>query len=200
MFKSNVSSIAYNQKLLKSVILLFLAVSSNFVGNTLGCKTQYHMTNNMYVKHIVLFIIIYFTLNFTSNDKENPLEMLKNAIIIWICFVLFTKTNLTFKMISALLFIGTYILDNFIDYYNKLIEESKSKKEKLKLIETHEKLIKIRYWTFRGGLGSLVVGFFVYFKEKKDEYSDRFDMIDFILGKPTCKSLNDIIDINQEQE
>lgn len=187
MFDQNI--VKYSPKLLKSVLLLVLAVSGNFVGNTLGCQTQYHMTNNMYVKHLVLFFIIYFTLNFTSDEKENPIEMFKNAMMIWVCFLLFTKQNITFTVITALLFVGTYILDNFIEYNRKVIEDTKSEKEKLKLIENNEKLSKTRYWAFRGGLGALVAGFLVYMKGKKDEYGDDFNFGKFIFGKVTCKSL-----------
>jgi hypothetical protein len=176
----------YNPKYLKSVLLLTLAVSGNFVGNTLGCKTQYHMTNNMYVKHFVLFLIIYFTLSFTSDEKENPMEMFKNSLIIWICFLIFTKQNITFTAISAFLFFGTYIVHNFIEYYNKLILENKDDN---KYIKINDKLKILRYWMFITAFITLIIGFLTYYKEKKEEYSDNINFFKFIFGKIKCNSL-----------
>jgi hypothetical protein len=180
--------IKYSPQLLKSVLLLTLAVSGNFVGETLGCKTQYHMSNNMKVKHMVLLFIIYFTLNFTSDDKPNPIESIRNALMIWICFLLFTKQNLTFTMLTAALFVGTYVLDNFIDYDKRLMEDA-DEEEKARLQDQIKRVTTYRNYAFKGGMVSLVVGFLIYLKEKKEEYGADFDYTNFILGKVNCKSL-----------
>ena len=37
-----------------AMMLLILAVTGNFVAETLSCKTQYALTNNMYLKHLVI--------------------------------------------------------------------------------------------------------------------------------------------------
>ena len=47
--------------IIKSIFLLLLAISGGYVAQTLGCKTQKLLTENMYVKHIVILLVIYFT-------------------------------------------------------------------------------------------------------------------------------------------
>ena len=46
--------------------LLFLAVSGNFIAETLGCETQFLFSNNLIVKQIIVFLILFFTINLTS--------------------------------------------------------------------------------------------------------------------------------------
>ena len=43
------------------VFLLLLAVSGNFIAETLGCKVQKLLTNNMYAKNIIIILITYFS-------------------------------------------------------------------------------------------------------------------------------------------
>ncbi len=169
--------IKYNPNMLKSVLLLVLAVSGNFVGNTLGCKTQYHMTNNMYVKHLLLIFIIFFTLNYTSTDNEFPLNQIIRSLTIWTVYLLFTKQNITFTVLSASFFILTYIIDTFTIYY----EKNKNKKYKL--------LNKIRNYLFITGIFTIILGFSLYFREKYNEYGDSFNSLTFIFGKTLCNSL-----------
>ena len=40
---------------------MLLALSGGFVAQTLGCKTQKLLTRHMYVKHIVIIMLVYFT-------------------------------------------------------------------------------------------------------------------------------------------
>ena len=47
----------------KGIFLLILAVVSNFIAETMGCKTQKLLNNNMIAKHFVILfidIIIYY--------------------------------------------------------------------------------------------------------------------------------------------
>ena len=73
--------------------LLLLAISGNFVAETLGCKTQYIFSKNMYVKQLIVFSMIYFTINFTSIEAPSPQESLLKSLILWFFFLLFAKMN-----------------------------------------------------------------------------------------------------------
>ena len=66
------------------IFLLLLAVSGNFVAETLGCKLQNILTNNMVVKNLVILFMIYFTINITAEKGLNPLFLMKDSIIVWI--------------------------------------------------------------------------------------------------------------------
>jgi Ca2+/Na+ antiporter len=179
----------YNSNLLKSVLLLVLAVSGNFVGNTLGCKTQYYMTNNMYVKHLLLIFIIFFTLNYTTGENENPKSQMLRALAIWGCFLMFTKQNITFTGISAGLLVITYLIDTFSSYYSKKSQESLNDEDKQQNDMTSKNLNKTRNILFKASVATIVIGFAKYFMEKQTEYKGSFDMMKFLLGKVNCASL-----------
>lgn len=175
----------FNQNLLKSVLLLVLAVSGNFVGNTLGCKTQYHMTNNMYVKHALLIFITFFTLNYTASENEYPLQQIIRAFMIWFCYLLFTKQSILFTGISASFLVLTYIIDTFATYYKKKSEEE-NKNDNLKI---SDKLDNLKNYSFNLGIITILAGFILYMRDKQIEYKNDFDIFTFVFGKTTCKSL-----------
>ena len=48
--------------LVKGVLLIFLAMSGNFLAELLGCQTQKLLTENMWAKHAILLFSIYFAM------------------------------------------------------------------------------------------------------------------------------------------
>ena len=58
------------------LFLLFLALGGNFLAETLGCKTQKILSENMVVKQLFIIMMIYFTINFTSNDNEKSITII----------------------------------------------------------------------------------------------------------------------------
>jgi hypothetical protein len=179
--------LGYNPNMLKSVLLLVLAVSGNFVGNTLGCQTQFQMTNNMFVKHLILIFLIFFTLNYTTTENENPMNQIFRAFRIWICYILFTKQNIAFTALSAGILIMTYIIETFSIYYEKKLEDKNVEETEIK--EFVDFLNKFKNVSLNAGILTIIIGFVMYFSEKYIEYGPRFNSIHFIFGKPTCDSL-----------
>lgn len=176
---------------LHSVFLLMLAVSGNFVGETLGCKTQYHMTNNMVIKQIIIFFMIYFTLIYTSKKDVNPINSLKNAILIWILFLMFTKMNLRFTTISAVLLCILYVTGNYLEYYQNQGKKLKKNQvaEKKKLKEKEQNMKTARHYLLIASGAVLVSGFTFYYFDKRREYGESFNTLKFIFGVENCQSL-----------
>ena len=83
----------------KSIFLMLLSISGGYVAQTLGCQTQYLLTNNLFVKHIIIMMVIYFT-NSVFVPLPHPDDAIKNTIIIYICNLLFTKMNIQFTLLS----------------------------------------------------------------------------------------------------
>lgn len=183
--------LSYNPNLLKSILLLVLAVSGNFVGNTLGCTTQYQMTHNMYLKHILLIFITFFTLNYTSEENEYPLKQIERAFLIWGAYLIFSKQNYIFTGLSSGFLVLTYILDTFDTYYQKKLEnknvEEKFIKENKEKINT---INKFKNYSFKISILLIITGFGLYLKDKYIEYGDNFNILTYIFGKTTCKSLH----------
>lgn len=170
----------YQTTIMKSVFLLALAVSGNFVGSTLSCQLQNAMTNNVYVKHIILLFMIYFTLTSSvfNSDKKSPSYSLINTLVIWVCFVMFSRQNINFSILVILLLALAYISDQYLSYY-----KNEGNLENIKFA------MDIKNLLFIGSGVVLLVGFAKYFIEKKCEYGQNFDYLNFIFGKPTCDSL-----------
>ena len=56
-----------DNNLLKGIFLLILAIAGNYIAELFGCQTRYLLNNNIFVKHFLTLVLIYFTLGFTDN-------------------------------------------------------------------------------------------------------------------------------------
>lgn len=183
-----------NTNMIKSIFLLFLAVSGNYVGSTLSCKTQWHMSNNMVIKQMIIVMMIYFTLNITSSDNPYPIEVAKKTLFIWITYIILSKTDSRFTLTGIILLIAFYVLTNFSDYENgqlqSKIENSLDNKEKIIKIHTdkismYEKGQQLLFFIF---IGVVIIGFLIYMTEKRKEYGSKFNFSTFLLGVVECKN------------
>jgi hypothetical protein len=104
--------------LTKGVFLLLLAVSGNFVAETLGCNTHQLLKTNMFAKHLLVFMILYFTISFTSNDDvPDPKKNLIGATLVYGFFIMFTRMRLNITIYAFFVLMILYLLSEFITYY-----------------------------------------------------------------------------------
>ena len=160
----------------KGMFWLWLAVSGNYVSETLGLLGQKLLNYNMYVKQIVTFAILYFVTGFVDNVSHDPIKHLKLSAIIWVIFLLFTKMHLVPTIIAFILICISYFINDYSAYYEKIGELEKSKKYK----EISEVILK-------ANIALIGVSFVVYLISKYKEYKGEFNMLKFILGNPNCK-------------
>ena len=158
-----------------AVFLLILAVCGNFVAETLGCQMQRLLTNNMYAKHLIIISLIYFTINFTGDKAENPIEHLKKTMIIYVLFIIYSKTNIYFSSIGFLLLIVNYTLHTYITYY-----------ETIKDTEHLEELNKYKNITMHTFIIVTLMGFTQYAIYQYSERREKFNPITFLFGKIKC--------------
>ena len=85
---------------LKGVFLLVLAVAGNFIAETLGCKTQKLLSENMYSKHFISLFVLYFAIGFVNSDSpQHPITVIQTNIeltvvtIIGVIFISYTAYN-----------------------------------------------------------------------------------------------------------
>tara|TARA_B110000285_G_scaffold175618_1_gene197030 strand:+ start:2295 stop:2897 length:603 start_codon:yes stop_codon:yes gene_type:complete len=168
--------------LITGIFLLILAVSGNFIAETLGCKTQKLLSENMLAKNIIIILIIYFALGITDDENNTrPDQTMIIALQIWIFFLIFNKMSLSFTVMSFILIASLLVAKNYTDYYTKLDE----KKHQEKIITLQKTSTNI----FMLNLVVVAVGFILYFRKQYSDYSDDFSMVSFIFGKTTCKSI-----------
>lgn len=110
--------------MIRGLMLLFLSVSANFVGELLPCNLQKLLTNSMFAKHYVLILLIYFTITYPDSIDYPPLVYLAKTIFIWILFLVFSKMSLRFSMVSLFLlgvvyFLHTLSTNHTLERYKK---------------------------------------------------------------------------------
>ena len=165
--------------ILKATLLLFISIAGNFLAETLGCKTQFYL-ENMYVKHILILFMIYFTIDFTQGEIVNPIVNIKKAIIIWVIFHLFTHLDIIPTVIVLLIFMVLFFISNYLIYLKKIGKDG-SKLDKI--LKKTESILYILTLTI------IIGGFFYYYLEKKNEYGNKFNILQFIFGVKKCKSM-----------
>ena len=177
----------------KGLLLVFLGISGNFLAQTMGCRFQELLTNNMFAKSLFVFFIIYFTVNFTASVSTSPTKLFVLSVLVWLFFVLLSKNNLVFTLIVLVLLIILFTINNYIDYYKNLLANETDENKKKKYSELIYKLDKAYLDIELGTITLLVIGFVVYFEQKYKEYKNKdggFELIKFIFGKVSCRNTN----------
>ena len=190
-----------NDNIILGVFLLTLAVSGNFIAESLNCKTQTILTTNMYVKNLILLLIIYFSLGLVSVKTIKPTEYFKDTLIIWVLFLIYNKMTPLFTLITFLFLFATLVCMNWIEYYNNKNKVIKNKEEENKEENNPEednnieenkkqinKLTEIQNYLTYSIFGSLTVGFLLYFKKQYTDHYKNFNVLTFIFGKVKCDS------------
>lgn len=161
---------------IRAVFLLFIAISANFLGNTLNCNLQKTLIESPILRHFFLFLIIFFTIDFTSKSELEPLEIFKKSLLIYIFYILLTKQNFQFLSVIIVLLILIYLTNIQINV----------KKNKLEDTTDMEKTMK--YLSYIIGLLA-IVGFALYLKKQYKDHYKTFDILKFIFGTNKCQSL-----------
>jgi len=170
-----------SHEILKGVFLLVLAMAGNFTAETLGCKTQKLLSENMFVKHFISIFILYFAIGFVNNDQpQHPFIVMLLSVIIYAIFLLFAKMDLTFTLIVFLLLGTAYINSTFIHYYKLKTPEE------IELIENLEKIQKLLYILI---IVLILIGFSLYFRKQYNDYYKTWSTSKFLFGVNKCKSM-----------
>jgi|688.fasta_scaffold606447_2 hypothetical protein len=157
----------------KSLFVLYLMISSNYLGTLFGCKVQDAFNTNMAIKHLLGFLTLYFFVSLVDTTKYSPILKLLFSAIIYLCFMVSTKMN--HKMWIAFISLLGIIYVLFI--FKDSITDSKTKD----MISYFQLVLVILCIIL------LMVGFIYYLGEKKIEYGNEFSYSKFLLGTQTCK-------------
>jgi hypothetical protein len=168
------------------IFIFVLIVSANFLAELFPCRLQYVLRNNMVVKHIFgLFTMIFFVVLSSGIKDKNILNIVKNAVFLYIIFMLITKCQKNLFFIILLLLGITYIT-NIIKQQE--IESNKTESTEEKANENvdsiYDDIIYILYIII---IIFIILGVLLYMGEKKIEYKKDFNYITFFIGQSSCK-------------
>lgn len=131
----------YKLTIMSAIFLILLAISSNFLGDTLTCETKKILSDNIYFKFIVIYCLIYFSISLASQANNTPLHPLMvtlASIFIFIFYLLFIKCNIFFVFTIFIILFILLVLSNYVYYINdsKQMDNNEKKKKltKIKLI------------------------------------------------------------------
>jgi|UniRef100_A0A6C0IR97 hypothetical protein len=184
---------------IKALFLLLLSISGGFTSKTLGCGTQ-KAFQNMTTKHIILFALIYFTLDISESGDAppiHPIVQLQQSFFLYVAFVLFTKMDFFFTMISFGLLCLSYVIGNYVSHLdyniNKLQQTKKDANGDDKTINEYQILKnqskKYQMYANYISVGVLIIGCVSYLIKKKKEYGSRFSYVTFFQGVQKCEGL-----------
>lgn len=172
----------YKLTIMSAIFLILLAISSNFLGDTLTCETKKILSNNIYLKFVVIYCLIYFAISLASQANNTPLHPLMinlASIFIFVFYLLFIKCNIFFVFtIFTILFI-LLVLSNYVYYINDNKQmDNDEKKEKLKKIKLIFKILSGIM------LILLIVGFIQYII--KELRCNNINFLKIIFNKTVC--------------
>ena len=190
------NNILFIKETIPSILLLYLLITSNYLGEIFNCSFIRTLQQNIYIKNILAFLSLYFCIiivaKFYGNNKVSrylndmsPLNRLWLSSILYIIFILTTRCDYKYLFIVILLFSTLLIIELQEDYMIKRGLLDYNIKNKVSGIKTVITLSSIFF---------LLFGFIIYYMKRYEEYKDVWSLHNFLLGKyenknkGTCKN------------
>ena len=173
------SDITEISKITLPVFAFYLIVFCNFVKETVGCRLLDVLDNNMYAKHFLAILLLFFLVILAdpNNDMENNIFYYMGiTILIYILYLITTHVSFPIMILILLLLTVSYILD-------KIAQKKKTENKE----EEYKKYRLIQFIIFIIIFITSIIGFILYFIEKYREYGSKFTILQFIIGTPVCR-------------
>jgi hypothetical protein len=172
---------------LYSVFILILILSGGYIIQLIPCKLQKILDTNVFIKHLFAFLTLIFLVTIVdpNNTSKKLTTIIYTSFLLYIFFIVIIKTHYKF-FISIIIVLGIKYL--LLLYKNQIQDENKNNKESniTELNNKFENIVLIQDILFGLVILLLVIGFLVYYGEKKYEYKNKFNFITFLFGKPNC--------------
>ena len=114
--------------IINGIFLLFSLVLANYTDTTLGKRINNLINKNYYIKLLIIYILIYFTINFTSSDGVHIKEHIKNTSILFMLYIMISKINISVVLVVFLLILINYTINSHILYLDKNDKKQEIKK------------------------------------------------------------------------
>lgn len=163
-----------------AIFLLTLAVSGNFIAESVSCNMRKLLAENIYAKNLIILLIIYFSTVLISEKTITPTEHYKTTFGIWAMFMLFNKMNVHFTILTFIILFSALVCKNWSDYYTA-VDKKKYKTQIDKLNND------FKYLLITSGI-IVIIGFLFYFKKQYNDHNKNFNILTFIFGRTKCAS------------
>jgi hypothetical protein len=168
---------------LYSVFILILILSGGYIIQLIPCKLQKILDTNIFIKHLFAFLTLIFLVTIVdpNNTSKKLSTIIYTSFLLYIFFIVIIKTHYKF-FISIIFVLGIKYL--LLLYKNQIQDENKN--NEIELNNKLQNIVLIQDILFGVVIFLLLIGFLVYYGEKKYEYKNKFNFITFLFGKPNC--------------
>lgn len=151
---------------IRPLFVLVIAISGNFLGNTFSCPTRRLLTEDLFVRHALLMITIYVTLE----TQKEAWKRVVQSVGLWLLFLLFTKMDARYTLAALAALVAVYEL------------EDRKKGETEKAARARDLSIYVQVFV----LLLMVVGVTVYARKQRLEHAANWSWSRFFFGASRC--------------
>lgn len=184
--------------LISKISFMFLAyavLAGGYVTQLLPCSTQYLLDNNIIIKHLTGFLLIFCFImmegGWDFDEKENAkapvdwssgntLHTMGWATLIYSLFLLTSKMKVAMNLLLYAILFVIYIINTYSVYLDNRKRISDEQKQ------TIQSTIKVLIVT---SIIIFLVGIVDYYNYEKDSYGKDFSLMTFLAGTNKCTSM-----------
>ena len=168
-----------------ALLIFILIISGNYLDDLLPCKVQKLMRNNLIMKHLVAFMILYFLTVLTIPELKS-IKGIVSAVGLYTLFLLSTKINYIAWAIMLFIYAIVYLMNIAIGDLKKKINKSTTKEERELKENSIITMRRIMSWLVIVNMVIIIVGFIYYFGMKKMQHGKQFSLQQFFFDVPIC--------------
>tara|TARA_B100002051_G_C16664665_1_gene601057 strand:- start:759 stop:1277 length:519 start_codon:yes stop_codon:yes gene_type:complete len=149
---------------IRPLFVLVVAVSGNFLGDTLGCGMRRLLAEDIFVRHALLILTIYVALE----TQKSILARAVHSVAMWLLFLAFTKMDARFTLATLLGLVVSYEL------------ELRARRN------ADERALALAKRVEIGVMLLMAVGVAHYAIRQRSDHAARWSWPRFLFGVPTC--------------
>lgn len=166
-----------------AILIFILILSGNYLDDFFPCKVQDLMRNNLIMKHLVGFMILYFLTILTIPELKS-IRGIFSAIGLYVLFLLSTKINYIAWAIVLFIYVVVYLMNiavgDLIKQDAKYGRHAKKNNRRIQIMR------RIMSWLFIINILIIVIGFIYYYGMKRMQHGNNFNLKQFFFGIPDC--------------
>ena len=168
-----------------ALLIFILIISGNFLEDLFPCKVQTLMKNNLLMKHLVAFMILYFLTVLTIPELKS-IKGIISATGLYILFLLSTKINYIAWAIVVFIYAVVYLMNIAVGDLKKKNKKYGTKKERKQRENMIMIMRRIMSLLIILNMVIIVIGFIYYYGMQRMQHGDNFALKYFFFGVPKC--------------
>ena len=107
---------------LRGVFLALLIFSASFLAPYLGCNFQHLLKNEPYTRYLLLFLVIYFSINLADPDlgnKEHPAYVLLKSFFVFLIFMILNEISINSIIFVLVLFALLIFTSKYYSFFKE---------------------------------------------------------------------------------